>query len=453
MLSRILLVLMLAAPTVAAAEPGPLQAAIGNPSLLHLSGSLRTRIESIDDQIRPGFRSNEDILGVRTVLRAELGDGPVRLVGEIWDSRSYAIRAGSAAGTGEVNVAEPVQAYVSVDLGALLGSRSAVALTAGRMVLNLGSRRLIAADDYRNTTNGYTGLRIDATLRKGVSTTLIYVLPQARLPDDFASVRRNRFALDRESLDVRLWGGLLTIDHALGATAIDASVFRLQERDAPGRPTRDRDLTTIDARVLRAPAPGQFDHEIEAAFQWGHASEGLTTALPRLDVAAGYVHFDAGYSFVAAWQPRLSGEFDYASGDRPGGRYTRFDTLFGMRRADFSPGALLNTVGRSNVLMPGLRLELVPSHRTDFHLVGRAMWSDSATDAFSTSGVRDPTGRSGRFAGYEFDARVRHWLVPKLLRAEINADLFLRRGVLRNAPNAPAGATTAYLSAAVTALF
>ena len=30
---------------------------------------------------------------------------------------------------------------------------------AGRFTLNLGSRRLVAADDYRNATNGYTGLK------------------------------------------------------------------------------------------------------------------------------------------------------------------------------------------------------------------------------------------------------------------------------------------------------
>jgi hypothetical protein len=67
--------------------------------------------------------------------------------------------------------------------------------------------------------------------------------------------------------------------------------------------------------------------------------------------------------------------------------------------------------------------------------------------------VRDPTGRAGRFAGYELDSRVRHWLAPGRLRAEFNGVLLLRRGVLRDAPNAPAGPTTFYCSATLISFF
>lgn len=445
--------LLLAVANPAMAAPTPLQAAIGNPGWLHLSGNARARIESIEDQIRPGFKPNEDLLSLRTVIRADIGSGPVHLVGEIWDSRSYAIRPGSAAGTGEVNVFEPVQLHAIADFGPAFGAGSGLVVTAGRMVLNLGSRRLIAADDYRNTTAGYTGLRADFTARPGAQATFIYVLPQQRLPDSFDDVRHNRFALDRESFDVRLWGGIIGLDHASGAVHADASLFRFIERDAPGRPTRDRNLTTIDVRLIREPVQGGFDGEIEAAYQWGQTRNGLAAALPVQAVAAGFVHVDAGYSLAGGWHPRLAAEFDFASGDRPGGRYTRFDTLFGMRRADFSPGALLGVMGRSNIVTPALRLELAPTPRSDGHLLARAMWAASASDGFSTSGLRDATGRSGGFAGYEFDTRLRHWLVPARLRAEINADLFLRRGVLRAAPNAPPGATTAYFSAALMAFF
>lgn len=147
--------LALTAPVAAAApRPTPLQSAIGNPGWLRLSGSLRTRVESIDTQIRPGFKPNEELLSLRTVILAEVGGGPVSIVAELWDSRSYTITPGSAAGTGEVNVLEPVQAHVVADLGDVLGPGSKVGVRAGRMVLNLGTRRLIAADDYRNTTNG-----------------------------------------------------------------------------------------------------------------------------------------------------------------------------------------------------------------------------------------------------------------------------------------------------------
>src|SRR3546814_15575078 len=59
---------------------------------------------------------------------------------------------------------------------------------------------------------------------------------------------------------------------------------------------------------------------------------------------------DAGYSFGGSWKPRLSLEFDRASGDRRGGRQGRFDTLFGMRRADLAPAGLYNALARTNIV-------------------------------------------------------------------------------------------------------
>ena len=310
----------------------------------------------------------------------------------------------------------------------------------------------MAADDYRNTTNGYTGVRVD--LAGGdLWATLIYVLPQIRRPDDFDSVRNNRPAIDHETFDLQLWGGVAGWRHMLGPTSAELSLFGTQERDSPGRASRDRALRTIDLRLIREPRTGAFDHEIEAAWQWGQERATLSNDGPLRDVAAGFVHADAGYSFAGGWRPRLSAEFDFISGDRPGGRITRFDTLFGMRRADFSPGSILATIGRANMVAPGVRIEVAPDEASEAFVSARAMWADSGTDGFSTSGVRDPTGRSGRFAGYELDSRVRHWLVPGVLRAEIDAVLLLRRGILRDAPNAPAGPTTFYASAALLSVF
>jgi hypothetical protein len=53
----------------------------------------------------------------------------------------------------EVNALEMVQAFVEARAPDLLGKGSIASLQAGRFLLNLGSRRLVAADDYRNTTN------------------------------------------------------------------------------------------------------------------------------------------------------------------------------------------------------------------------------------------------------------------------------------------------------------
>ena len=38
--------------------------------------------------------------------------------------------------------------------------------------MNLVSRRLVAADDYRNTTNGYTGMKADLRLADLTSASI-----------------------------------------------------------------------------------------------------------------------------------------------------------------------------------------------------------------------------------------------------------------------------------------
>jgi hypothetical protein len=154
-----------------------------------------------------------------------------------------------------------VQAFVEARAPDLLGENSIVSLQAGRFLLNLGSRRLVAADDYRNTTNGYTGLRADLSLRDRWKATLIYTLPQHRRPDDPEGLRANSVALDREGPDLVLWGGLVSRACTLGQITAEASFFHLGERDSPLHPTRNGSLDTASIRLVRDPARGETDFE------------------------------------------------------------------------------------------------------------------------------------------------------------------------------------------------
>lgn len=443
--SRLLPFMVLVVPSMARAEPPAVQGA-GAADDFRIEASIRARYEVLDGQPRAGFRSEDRQLALRSTLLAEYRQGPFRVGGEIYDSRVYLERTGSPLGTGEVNAFELVQGYVAGDFGDALGPGTALQVQVGRMSFNLGSRRLVAADDFRNTTNGYTGLRTDLRARDGTTATLIYTLPQYRLPDDLPSLRENEAAWDRESLDLRLWGGLVTRPATLAGAALELGYFRLQERDGAGRPTRDRDLHTVSARMIRDAKPGRWDFEIEGIYQFGGISASQAEGAPRQPVEAWFVHVDAGYSFPGPARLRVSLEFDQASGDGPGRTFRRFDTLFGMRRADLAPAGIYSAIGRTNILTPGLRIEAAPGKRFDAFAVYRAMWLADRTDAFSTTGVRDPTGQSGRFAGHQVEARMRYWLVPGLLRAEVNGVWLAKGRFLNSAPNAPRTGDTHYLT-------
>ena len=435
----------------------PLLLALSSPAFaedgLTVTGSVRLRYESIDGQARTGFNDSDDLLNLRSIVGAEYRRGGFRIGGELYDSRVYGDDPGTPVTTGEVNTFELVQAYVGYAIPDAFGKDTNLGLQAGRFTLNLGSRRLIAADDYRNTTNGNTGLRADLGLGGGTSATLIYTLPQVPLPDDRASLDNNQVRFDRESFDLVLWGGLATKRLSDKGPALELSFYHLGERDAPQRPTRDRSLDTIGLRFYRDPAPGRWDYESETIHQVGTISSSLTPTAASLDVSAWFAHLEVGYGFRHRWSPRLALEFDYASGDGRGSKFGRFDTLFGMRRGELAPAGLYNAVGRANLVSPVLRLEATPSKRLDGFVAYRPLWLASRFDSFSTTGVRDASGNSGRFAGHQVEARLRYWLIPKRLRLEWNGLLLAKGRFLRAAPNAPRGGDTIYNSFNATVSF
>ena len=128
---------------------------------LNLSGSARVRYENIEGQPRVGFNSSDDLLSVRTILMGEYRRGDWRFEAELYDSRAFGTDSGTPLTTADVNALELVQASIRYEARDVFGSGIKLNVQAGRFTLNLGSRRLVAADDFRNTTSGYTGVRAD----------------------------------------------------------------------------------------------------------------------------------------------------------------------------------------------------------------------------------------------------------------------------------------------------
>lgn len=442
-----------AAPSIAHAESSSLQAAIGNPANLHVSATIRLRYEALSGQPRAGLNPDDEQLAIRSTLSAEWHRGAITMGAEINDSRAYLGKAGSSISANDVNTFEPVQAYVAAAISKPFGEGSLLTIKGGRFTFNLGSRRFVSSDDYRNATAAYAGLRADLKLAGGTNATVFYTLPVQHRPDDLASILVNRAALDKEDFSLRLWGAVVVRPKSFGPATPELGFYRLQERDTPARATRDRNLVTISARVFRDPKLGQWDYELELAHQFGSISASSLATAAKLDVSANLVHASLGYSLPGKARARLSIAYDYVSGDGPDAAYGRFDTLYGSRRGEFAPAGILSDIGRANIAGPVVRLELAPGKRLDAMVNWRAMWLASRTDSFSTSGVRDQSGVSGDFAGHLIDARVRYWLLPDVLRGELNASWIGKGQFLRQAPNAPATGDTRYFSATLSASF
>ena len=416
-----------------------------------VSGSLRLRYETLSGQFRPGFDAEDDLVSLRTTILVQYDPGPVQIAAELYDSRAYGGEPGSAVSASDVDALEPVQAYVAADVR--LGDRGTGRLQAGRFIMKLGSHLRVDEEEYRNTNPAFTGVRADLQPGNGTSATLFYALPHLRLPDDPPSIRANKVRFDRESFDLAFWGGMITRTRGWRNISFDAGYSRLRERDSPGHPTRNRRLHSLMSRFVRLPAPRRFDFAVEADYQFGTIRAGLAPDAVRLEVSATYFHAGLGYSFGGPLRLRLAIDYDRASGDGRGRGYGRFDPLFGVRRPDLAPTGIYSALGRANISAPAVQAEIAPGPRWDAFAIVRALWAEDATDSFSATGVRDPSGTAGRFAGFHLGARLRYWLIPDQLRAELNAVRLVKGGLLVHAPNAPASGDTTYLSATLTASF
>lgn len=418
----------------------------------HLHGSVRLRVETIDGQARAGTRPDETLVELRTILQPRYNHGGLTIGADLYDSRAIDPAVDTAATTNEINALEPVQLFAALALGDVKQSPVSAVVTVGRQTVDLRSRRLIANDDYRNTTNGFTGVRVDLTARGGWDATAFYLLPQQRLPEDLAGLRAARIVFDHEGFDTRLWGATVA-KRLTPRLTLDIGVYRFEERDRPDRATRDRQLTTLTARLATPVAPGKWDMEAEVMRQTGSISATLSPLAATLPVEAYFAHARAGYQWPGGWKPHLAVEADYASGDKRDGTYRRFDTLYGARRADYSPAGLFNAVSRSNLVAVGPRLEITPSKRVDAFVTVKKLWLASAVDAFATTGEADPTGRSGRDAGWQTDARFRLWAIPKRLQLEADGVWIAKGRFLQTAPNRASDRDTLYLSLNATAFF
>lgn len=416
-------------PLLSAKGPWTLNDALeqaGAPDWLKLSGEIVLRYEGILGQFRPAARLNHDdhALVMRTVLRVDIDPGPVAFVFEGADARQVGGNRGSALSTGIVNALELLQAHVTFRLD---GGRHQI--TAGRMTFDIGSRRFVARNIFRNTINAFTGVKWHWETET-FEMTAFHVLPIRRRPDDLASLIDNDIAFDDEGLDVQL-SGVSYERGVLGHHRLQVFAFALFEDDDQ---RLERDIISVGARFRAPRRPRRFDYEIEAVFQFGRSR--LSPGGQRLEHRAGFVHASAGYSFDAPWRPHVRLALDWASGDDdPSDDVSnRFDTLYGVPR-EFGPTSLFRPEIRSNLLSPELRVTMVPRDDMNWMVAWRGLWLSSRNDVWAATGIRDITGRSGRFVGHQLETRWRWNPLPEVgLQFEVGLAYLFHGAFQEDAP-------------------
>ena len=428
-------------PTPSGQVPQPLPS-----SRLTWAISERVRYSGLVNQFRPGLSSDDRAVVFRTTVKAELALPRLLLAGEVQDARAYFTDVGSNVSTSLVNAIDLLQAYVR--LGPTTTTSAGVPeVQFGRFSMELGSGRLVAQEAYRDVTRTFTGAKV--RWRRGRSAvTAFAVLPVVTLPENRDDLLHNRIELDTQHVNQKFWGALYERERLWHRTRAEVYVYALDERDDPGkRETRDRNLWTTGIRLLRPPAIGAWDVDVEPAWQFGRTRASSAAGDRRaLAVSARLLHLQASYTFDQPWSPRVGVEYDYGSGDADpaDAQWNRFDGLFGHRRVELGPTSIYGALGRENIDTVGMRVAVTPSPRTDAFAVYRVVRLAAAADAFASTGVRDPTGRSGRDGGQQIDLRLRTWIKPGMLRLELGITHLIAGHFLRAAPNATREGNTTF---------
>lgn len=372
------------------------------PDWLDLGFENRTRFESVDHP----WRTNQVIGNGRTdaqvALRSRVriglgGDGPLKLLFEGQDSRSFMDKdPGDFRDTTTVNEFDVLQLVGSLTVNNVFGTGLRTDLHFGRMTLDFGRRRLIARNDFRNTTNSFDGfhwqIAQDKTWRIRAFAT------QPVLQDD---VR-----LDQQYQSLLFWGTYLESKH-FPWFQVDAYYFGLNDQRVRNG-ANHRTYSTSGGRLYKDPKPGEPDYEIETSWQTGH--RGIT------DHFAHFQHLDLGYTFNLPWTPRLVIHYDYASGDhKPGDSQNEgFDTLFGARRFEFGPTGIWGPFSRTNLQSPGWRLIVTPAPNLILQVKHRVSYLAQGKDFFGNTGLRDTTGNAGTSLGHDVELRAQ-WAVTSNL--------------------------------------
>ena len=439
------------------------------PEWLSFNGEARIRYETLDNQFRANGQGGDQLLALRTLLHVEANTPffsdsrpATRSVSwglEVQDSRTYLGDAGTTLSSSFTNPLDVLQVYARINqMPGPFGAGSESRLTLGRQTISISSKRQIERVSYANVIKSYTGAYFTSEFNDGDQIHALYVVPIDRRPGDRDGLLRNQTEWDREQ-----WGrqisGLHYIKKNIAPERVphlqgEAFVYRFDESDTDAFQTPDRSYTSIGFRLFRQAQLKKWDVDIEAVYRRGTRYGSIDPDDTKsLKVRASMLIAALGYTFDMPWQPRISLEYYYASGDDDprDARFGQYERLFGGRRTDLNNTSIHGPMTPANLSAPGFRIRVRPSDRLDGWFQYHAASLASATDSWVIAKRRDYSGDSGTFIGHALDARVRYWLRPKRTRIELGTSALFVGEFAKNASERPTGDDTyyAYLQASV----
>jgi hypothetical protein len=412
---------------------------LGLPDWLNASLEYRARYETFDTPWAKGQKGSQWQAPMQTVLFLEANYEGFRTGLEFWDARQYGATSDSTVNNTMVDVAALPQLYAAWSTRDLFGAGLGFEAKGGMQTIDMGSRRLIARNAFRNTTNSFTGLLLRLQDGEGAWQVQAFgTQPVLRLPDQKADLLDNGYAWD-PTADNAVFTGIFSSARLPWDITGELYLYYLGEDSTA---TNYRRLFTPGFRLIKNPKKGEFDFEGESIAQTGNrydtlynpAGQGTKQDVP---VEAYFEHIQAGYTFDVPWDPRLLVQYDYATGGATNGTSHSFDTLYGARRWEYGPTGILGPFARNNINSPGARLFLVPHRDVATFIAYRAWWMADSKAAWQPANLVDPSGKAGDFMGHTVELSAR-WDAHENIAIEGGWTYLIKGNFAKNAPGAPA---------------
>lgn len=320
-----------------------------------------------------------------------------------------------------------------------LGNSRPFWVRGGRLAWEDLDRRLIARNEWRNTTNTFQGLRANIGEKKNDwQLEAFAVQPVQRFASELDKVDHAQKFYGLVG-DWRGWSEYVTIQpyyfylkqngskveyDGNGTAYSDRSVYNAVRQ---AQAQVDREINTAGIRAFGVLPGTQWDYDVSYNKQWGEVQRFVTSSAQPLSIANGrYITVDhdayaynaeVGYTFnKLSWKPRFSASYGVATGDHVSGGNTGrdtsdnqgFDRLFGFAR----PWSNNDYVQMNNIRATKIRAEFDPKvpFLDNVKVDTGFSWYrlDDSTDRWAAgNNLQDVTGNAGSDLGKEYDLRVR----------------------------------------------
>ena len=181
------------------------------PEWLSVSVEQRTRYETMDGTFKAGSKGGDQQIPLQTTLWLEAHMSSFRFGTEFMDARGL----NSDSGTGMNNTMSDswdfLQAYGAWADQNVAYSGLGAEVVAGRQTINLGSRRLVARNAFRNTINSFTGIKLRVIDYGNWQFNGFVTAPVNRLPTSSTALLDNEQVFDRENTNTWFSGGFLEL--------------------------------------------------------------------------------------------------------------------------------------------------------------------------------------------------------------------------------------------------